>query len=253
MVAYVYDECIIHVFSQKRNVNNRSWKHRSKACTHIAYLILTLFRAVYIMFIPPNKDVWLRVFASTFEELEDRVLPPESYPSFHARNPLKMDGKGEAIYICFRCNRRWGSANGNVAIDYRLSIENNRLHFGDVKLSVFGQKCNRCNGAFVAAQFTEESIDVVLEKLLRSVKEKFYNEVSDRPARQISGMLLRGDHDSERCEACKYGRCSANRSDTGRTRGGGRGNGGFRWNSGASYGSDLKIPWKLKFNGETLH
>jgi len=206
------------------------------------------------MFIPPNQDIWLQVYASKFGELKDRILPPSSYQSFHAINPLKMDRNGEAKFNCNGCNRQWPSANGRIAIDYRLSIVRGR-HIGDVTLSVFGQKCKRCNGAYVAARFSEESVEVVLEKLLRLVKEKFYNEVSDKPVREASNLLLRGEHDSARCEACKYGRCSANRSDSSvtRTRGRGRGGGGFHWGSTSSSSYEpLKIPWELKFKGEAL-
>ena len=126
----------------------------------------------------PNKSEWTAAFNEIFEELSERNLPASSFSSFEANNSLTLTTKGEALFQCPKCPRHWGSLNGNIKFDYRLSFDTKaRIGYGDIKLWAFGQKCNSCPKCpFVPARFTENAIDHALRVLFLKVREKFYDD-----------------------------------------------------------------------------
>ena len=129
----------------------------------------------------PNKSEWTSAFNVIFEELSERNLPATSFSSIESKNALQMTTKGEALFQCPKCPRYWGSSNGSIKFDYRLSINRGtKAGYGDVKLFAFGQKCQKCaNCPFVPARFNGDSIDRALNILLLKVREKFYGDVTD--------------------------------------------------------------------------
>lgn len=162
----------------------------------------------------PNWGEWMVAFNHLFKELETQELHPKASGSFDALSPLKYQTKGEASYRCNgHCARRWNSINGYMGFEYRLTRRNGEC-IGDVTLQPEGQKCKRCQGAFIKPCFTAEAIDRVLTKLLRKVKEKFYedDDLSDT-FRQLDLNYKpegRGQHDAMNCEACSKGKCQSN-------------------------------------------
>ena len=161
----------------------------------------------------PNKSEWTSAFNVIFEELSERNLPDTSFSSFESKNALQMTTKGEALFQCPKCPRYWGSSNGSIKFDYRLSINRGtKAGYGDVKLFAFGQKCQKCaNCPFVPARFNGDSIDRALNILLLKVREKFYgDDVTDELERffnETSGKDHKGPHDPKLCQACHLGVC----------------------------------------------
>lgn len=160
-----------------------------------------------------SKEEWTVVFDDLFKELETQEVHPYALGSCDALSPLKYHSKGEASYICAVCIRKWISMNGYMGFEYRLTRRNGKC-IGEVTLQPEGQKCKRCQGAFIKPRFTAEAMDRVLTKLLRKVKEKFYedDDLSDT-FRQLDLNYKpegRGQHDAMNCEACSKDKCRSN-------------------------------------------
>ena len=161
----------------------------------------------------PNQQEWTFAFQHIFADLAAKTLPENAYHSFEAIDPLIYSTKGLASFRCGKCRRYWESQNGRIRFSYRLLMKKNtKTAEGEVKLAVFGQKCNRCPGTpYVPAKFALESIDDALQKLFLKVKEKFYGENHVRELavlEQVRRGEGRGEHDSSRCQACELGICS---------------------------------------------
>ena len=137
---------------------------------------LLLFFCLFRVMIVPNQQEWRSsAFQHIFADLATKTLPENAYYLYEAIEPLIYSTKGLASFKCGKCQRCWESQNGMIRFSYRLLMKKNtKTTEGEVTLTVFGQKCNRCPVTpYVPAKFALESIDDALQKLFLKVKEKF--------------------------------------------------------------------------------
>lgn len=89
---------------------------------------------------------------------------------------------------------------------FHYSRDAARRH-GSVKARRCKQECRRCNGARnEMPTFSQENIDVMVEKLIEKIKSYGENVGESKRASHFFGNI-KGPHENARCEACQLGIC----------------------------------------------
>ncbi|XP_044523594.1 receptor-transporting protein 3-like [Gracilinanus agilis] len=160
-----------------------------------------------------NMDIW----EQTFQQLIRKEKPQHRWILEVDRN-LKINRSGHgwrqyrhhgfARFRCSLCGRRWISAQAVILFRMRLQEP-----YGEVKMRLFAQRCQRCQMAlFEEPEFSEEGVQRVLRSLVRRILLRCYREnvpqewdleaTREDPLREA---FLNGPHDRENCEACLLG------------------------------------------------
>ncbi|KAG9266895.1 receptor-transporting protein 3-like [Astyanax mexicanus] len=111
-----------------------------------------------------------------------------------------------ADFDCSMCSHRWSSGRVQVVFHFTL---NSSLHRGTVKVRRFRQECRDCGEEQMEEpSFSSQNIDVMLEKLMKKIKIRFYGENPPDSKRDFYfDGRIEGPHESDHCEACKSGIC----------------------------------------------
>lgn len=102
---------------------------------------------------------------------------------------------------CSICNRHWISAQ--VKILCHMYWEPRKLQ-GLVLMRIFAQRCQKCSKSkFENPEFSAESIQRILEKLVSYIVQKYYGHgLKKIPSTSNERVHLDGPHDRANCEAC---------------------------------------------------
>ncbi|XP_056664117.1 receptor-transporting protein 4 [Monodelphis domestica] len=160
-----------------------------------------------------NMDIW----EQTFQQLIRKKKPHHRWILEVDRNlELNRSGHGWrqyrhlgfARFQCSLCGRSWISAQVMILFWMRLQEP-----YGEVKMRLFAQRCQKCETAlFEEPRFSEEGIQAVLGSLVMRILLRCYREnvpqerdlgaTCEDPLREA---FSNGSHDRENCEACLLG------------------------------------------------
>ncbi|XP_041534057.1 receptor-transporting protein 4 isoform X1 [Microtus oregoni] len=110
--------------------------------------------------------------------------------------------EGVGWFQCSICNRHWISAQ--VKILCHMYCDEPRKLQGRVLMRIFAQRCQKCCMAkFENPEFSEESIQRILENLVSHIMQKYYGHgLKKITSTSNERVLLDGPHDRANCEAC---------------------------------------------------
>ncbi|TWW58037.1 hypothetical protein D4764_07G0007560 [Takifugu flavidus] len=79
---------------------------------------------------------------------------------------------------------------------------------GTVKVKRFRQRCKICSNAQMETpDIPPENIDILMEKLVQHIAEKYYGKVVNFGSSRSATLEVRNNHEPEHCEACEAGVC----------------------------------------------
>ncbi|XP_012783012.2 receptor-transporting protein 4 [Ochotona princeps] len=110
-------------------------------------------------------------------------------------------------FQCSACWRSWASAQTQILCHMYWDPQNCR---GQVLMRVFGQRCQKCFwSGFEKPEFSSESITQILNNLVQSILDRYYQDGSRKFSRMPVKVEvpLDGPHDRINCEACTLGFC----------------------------------------------
>ncbi|XP_060796636.1 receptor-transporting protein 3-like [Neoarius graeffei] len=111
-----------------------------------------------------------------------------------------------AEFCCSECGHMWPSKRVLVIFHFSLDAANGR---GTVKVRCCKQECcDCCLPSVEQPEFSRDTIDVMVEKLIEKIKVRCYGESmgeANRTSRFTGDM--NGPHESDLCEACRQGIC----------------------------------------------
>ncbi|XP_065115511.1 receptor-transporting protein 3-like [Paramisgurnus dabryanus] len=112
-----------------------------------------------------------------------------------------------ARFTCSLCRRSWGSARAQVVFLFHLNSSSGQ---GTIKVRRFKQKCKNCTDAQMEDPFfSEDNIDVLVERLVKKIRMRCYREdLAEMNRSSIFDGRMNGPHESSHCEACQQGVCS---------------------------------------------
>ncbi|KAM8758785.1 receptor-transporting protein 3 [Rhynchonycteris naso] len=166
-----------------------------------------------------------KVWQETFQELIQEVKPSDQWtltldeslaPSVLQPGWTQYQQWVFARFSCSWCSRSWASAKVRVLFHMHWSKRDSE---GQVKMRVFGQRCNKCSpDSFEVPEFTEENISRVLNNLVFRILKKCYKEgfKSMEEIPTVRNVSLEGPHDTDNCEACLQGFCTKSGLDPGK-------------------------------------
>ncbi|XP_061490520.1 receptor-transporting protein 2-like [Rhineura floridana] len=108
-----------------------------------------------------------------------------------------------ARFMCSRCCHSWSSHQ--AVILFHMHWEQHGRQ-GQVKMRLFGQKCQKCfSNKYEEPQFSEDDVDNILEDMILEIREKCYGERIDHS--KFSKVIVNdsGPHMRGYCEACQLG------------------------------------------------
>ncbi|XP_026786445.1 receptor-transporting protein 3-like [Pangasianodon hypophthalmus] len=133
--------------------------------------------------------------------MDDSIKPKNAGPGFfeYLRGSF-------AEFRCSGCGRSWPSKRVQVVFHFSRDVTSGR---GIVKVRRCKQECRRCSvPQKEKPKFSQENIDVMVEKLIEKIKLKCYGEQVGESARPLYVMgEVNGPHESAHCEACQLGIC----------------------------------------------
>ena len=96
------------------------------------------------------------------------------YATFQLRNERSARGK----FTCSKCEKRWSSHK--IVFHFKYGYDAARKCF-EMSITEFGQRCQRCEGAFEVPEFDLEELGHQAEFLVKMIGIKFYGFEDDRP------------------------------------------------------------------------
>lgn len=110
-------------------------------------------------------------------------------------------------FRCSLCRKTWGSSRVQVMFHFYL---NKASRQGIIKLRCYKQECRTCNEAqWEDPNFPVENIDVLVERLVKNIRKKCYEEgLGEANRSSVFDGRSDGPHESAHCEACRLGICS---------------------------------------------
>ncbi|KAL1787444.1 receptor-transporting protein 4 [Sigmodon hispidus] len=132
-------------------------------------------------------------------QLDKNILP-----DVMAQGWKQYQQTGLGRFQCSICNRWWISAQ--VKILCHIYREPGKSQ-GRVLMRIFAQRCQKYSmSQFENPEFFIESIQRILEKLVKYILQKYYGHgfknLNEKPPETV---LLNGPHDRTNCEACSLG------------------------------------------------
>jgi len=97
-----------------------------------------------------------------------------------------------------QCKRRWTTMKGRCEIKLWKSPQRN-----NISVCLYLQQCQRCQKWVDPTPYTKELDSVIKQKI-----EKWFHPSHVKGQRYRSTGKPTRNHDSQRCEACKLGKCT---------------------------------------------
>ncbi|XP_057621383.1 receptor-transporting protein 4 [Chionomys nivalis] len=153
-----------------------------------------------------DPSTWEQMFQELIQEEKPRAkwtlqLDKNILPDDLTMGWRQYQQAGVGWFQCSICNRHWTSAQ--VKILCHMYYEPRKLQ-GRVLMRIFAQRCQKCSMAkFENPEFSAESIQRILEKLVSYIVQKYYGHgLKKITSTSNERVLLDGPHDRANCEAC---------------------------------------------------
>lgn len=133
-------------------------------------------------------------------EFDNSIIPKGQVPDWK-----QYMTRAFAWFECSECERKWPSSRVMVVFHMRLWREERK---GTVKVRQFGQACKICDFALMERpDFTEENLDILMDKLMVKILSKCYGEGTGEVHRPFIEDEVKSPHEPDHCEACQLGIC----------------------------------------------
>ncbi|KAM6963051.1 receptor-transporting protein 3-like [Aplochiton taeniatus] len=151
-------------------------------------------------------ETWISVFQDTLDEHEIQDKWTIDFD-----DALTLQGWDQYIsgsfarFQCSECKRTWPSKRVPVVFNMILELDKT----GKVKVRCVRQECKKCaNPKMEEPRFASENIEVLLERLVKKILIRFYNEDMGAKNNTFHHVgRIDGPHETAHCEGCKLGIC----------------------------------------------